>query len=74
MDMIGKYAPGKGTTMGEVEALARFIELMKQAEDCCRAIGQFRSDVRWLTVGKLINQVHDKAIGLANSRMTMSSH
>lgn len=61
------------TSMTEVELLARYMDLMKQAEDCCRGLAHSRKDERWLKLARLHDEIRNKTILLANRSIRAAS-
>lgn len=60
--------PGRGTKMSEMDLLARYIDCMKQAEECCRGMAIMRMDPLWVKVARVTGDIREKAIKLASSK------
>ncbi len=63
-----EYDSGR-PTIGDVEALARFIEGTRHAEECARGLAHSRKDERWLVVARALGQIQNKAAEIARRTM-----
>ena len=51
-----------GLTEGEIGR--KLAECLKQAEGCCRQMAHARGDARWLALGDVFAQLHQKQLNL----------
>jgi hypothetical protein len=56
-------------TIGDVEALARFIQGISHAEECARGLAHSRKDERWLVIARALGQIQNKAAQVAHKAM-----
>lgn len=55
-----------GLTEGEIGR--KLAECFKQAEGCCRQMAHARGDTRWLALGHLCEQLHQKTLALQSRK------